>query len=267
MLADAATQIAAARWLTYHAAFLKGMGRAYTKAAAMAKLFATEMAESVCRNAIQIHGGYGYSSEYPVERLYRDARLMTIGEGTSEVQRLVIARKMLHEPHNEETTRISSAAVVDGNSLQELHCDQRLTLRRSPSDAGHILNPANGPFSVRYSMMRCAVVGPIPGSVARSSADAVLMFIRREDGVEVGADGGSTRKPAVAVAAGEDPAPAGTFSCCPSSSRAARFSALRSASDESPPAAVIASCTRLPSQKRKTARRSDYMDLSVPVSG
>jgi alkylation response protein AidB-like acyl-CoA dehydrogenase len=95
MLADAATEIAAARWLTYHAAFLKGMGRAYTKEAAMAKLFATEMAESVCRNAIQIHGGYGYSSEYPVERLYRDARLMTIGEGTSEVQRLVIARKLL----------------------------------------------------------------------------------------------------------------------------------------------------------------------------
>jgi alkylation response protein AidB-like acyl-CoA dehydrogenase len=61
----------------------------------MAKLFATEMAERVCRNAIQIHGGYGYSSEYPVERLYRDARLMTIGEGTSEVQRLVIARNVL----------------------------------------------------------------------------------------------------------------------------------------------------------------------------
>ena len=58
----------------------------------MAKMFATEMAERVCRNAIQIHGGYGYSSEYPVERLYRDARLMTIGEGTSEIQRLVIAR-------------------------------------------------------------------------------------------------------------------------------------------------------------------------------
>ena len=60
----------------------------------MAKLFATEMAERVCRNAIQIHGGYGYSREYPVERLYRDARLMTIGEGTSEIQRLVIARQL-----------------------------------------------------------------------------------------------------------------------------------------------------------------------------
>jgi alkylation response protein AidB-like acyl-CoA dehydrogenase len=58
-------------------------------------MFATEMAERVCRNAIQIHGGYGYSSNYPVERIYRDARLMTIGEGTSEIQRLVIARHVL----------------------------------------------------------------------------------------------------------------------------------------------------------------------------
>jgi alkylation response protein AidB-like acyl-CoA dehydrogenase len=95
MIADATTEIEAARLMTYHAAWLKEVGRAYTKQAAMAKLLATEMAERVCRNAIQIHGGYGYSREYPVERLYRDARLMTIGEGTSEVQRLVIARNVL----------------------------------------------------------------------------------------------------------------------------------------------------------------------------
>lgn len=95
MVADATTEIQAARLLVYHAAWLKDQGRPFTKEAAMAKLFATEMAERVCRNAIQIHGGYGYSSEYPVERIYRDARLMTIGEGTSEVQRLVIARKVL----------------------------------------------------------------------------------------------------------------------------------------------------------------------------
>jgi alkylation response protein AidB-like acyl-CoA dehydrogenase len=63
----------------------------------MAKLFASETAELVCREAIQIHGGYGYSREYPVELMYRDARLMTIGEGTSEIQRLVIARHVLHE--------------------------------------------------------------------------------------------------------------------------------------------------------------------------
>jgi alkylation response protein AidB-like acyl-CoA dehydrogenase len=95
MLADAATEIAAARLMVYHAAWLKEMERSYTKEASMAKLFATEMSERVCRNAIQIHGGYGYSREYPVERIYRDTRLMTIGEGTSEIQRLVIARHLL----------------------------------------------------------------------------------------------------------------------------------------------------------------------------
>ncbi|RME90203.1 MAG: acyl-CoA dehydrogenase [Anaerolineae bacterium] len=95
MIADAATEIEAARHLLYYAAWLKDQGRPFTKEAAMAKLFATEMAERVCRNAIQIHGGYGYSREYPVERIYRDARLMTIGEGTSEIQRLVIARHEL----------------------------------------------------------------------------------------------------------------------------------------------------------------------------
>jgi alkylation response protein AidB-like acyl-CoA dehydrogenase len=97
MLADAGTEIHAARLMLYHAAWLKGQGQPYTQAASMAKLFATEMAERVCRNAIQIHGGYGYSREYPVERLYRDARLMTIGEGTSEIQRMVIARLLLAE--------------------------------------------------------------------------------------------------------------------------------------------------------------------------
>jgi alkylation response protein AidB-like acyl-CoA dehydrogenase len=95
MLADAATEIAAARQMVYYAAWLKENERAYTQAAAMAKLFATEMAERVCRNAIQVHGGYGYSREFPVERIYRDARLMTIGEGTSEIQRMVIARGLL----------------------------------------------------------------------------------------------------------------------------------------------------------------------------
>ncbi len=95
MLADAETEIQAARLMVYKAAYQKGLGRPFSKEAAMAKLFATEMAERVCRNAIQIHGGYGYSAEYPVERIYRDARLMTIGEGTSEVQRMVIARHVL----------------------------------------------------------------------------------------------------------------------------------------------------------------------------
>lgn len=95
MLADAATEIQAARLMVYWAAWLKGIDRPYSTEAAMAKLFATEVSERVCRNAIQIHGGYGYSSEFPVERIYRDTRLMTIGEGTSEIQRMVIARKVL----------------------------------------------------------------------------------------------------------------------------------------------------------------------------
>lgn len=95
MLADAATEIAAARNLLYYAAWRKQQGKPYTQEAAMAKLFASEMGERVCRNAIQVFGGYGYSREYPVERMYRDARLMTIGEGTSEIQRLVIARQVL----------------------------------------------------------------------------------------------------------------------------------------------------------------------------
>ena len=95
MLADAETRIQAARLMVYKAAFNKHNGRPFTKEAAMGKLFATETAEKVCRDAIQIYGGYGYSSEYPVERIYRDVRLMTIGEGTSEIQRLVIARELL----------------------------------------------------------------------------------------------------------------------------------------------------------------------------
>jgi butyryl-CoA dehydrogenase len=97
MLADAATEIEVARTMLYKTAWLKEQGRNYNKEAAIAKMFATEMAERVCRNAIQVHGGFGYSSEYPVERIYRDARLMTIGEGTSEIQRLVIARHVLAE--------------------------------------------------------------------------------------------------------------------------------------------------------------------------
>jgi alkylation response protein AidB-like acyl-CoA dehydrogenase len=96
MLADAATEIQAARLMVYWAAWHKGQGGRFTQEAAMAKLFATEVSERVCRNAVQIHGGYGYSREFEVERMYRDTRLMTIGEGTSEIQRLVIARHILN---------------------------------------------------------------------------------------------------------------------------------------------------------------------------
>jgi butyryl-CoA dehydrogenase len=97
MLADAATEIDAARFLVYRAAWLKQQDRPFTFEAAKAKLYASEMAERVCRNAIQILGGYGYSRDYPVERIYRDARLMTIGEGTSEIQRMVIARHIIKQ--------------------------------------------------------------------------------------------------------------------------------------------------------------------------
>jgi alkylation response protein AidB-like acyl-CoA dehydrogenase len=97
MIAEAAAEIQAARLMVYYAAWLKEQGRPFTKEASMAKMLATEMAERVCRDAIQVHGGYGYSAEYPVERIYRDARLMTIGEGTSEIQRLVIARHVFQE--------------------------------------------------------------------------------------------------------------------------------------------------------------------------
>ena len=93
-LADCATQIEAARQLIWHAASLKDAGRPCLKEAAMAKLFATEMAERVCSAAIQVFGGYGYVSDFPVERIYRDVRVCQIYEGTSEVQRILIGRAL-----------------------------------------------------------------------------------------------------------------------------------------------------------------------------
>jgi alkylation response protein AidB-like acyl-CoA dehydrogenase len=97
MVADAATEIHAARLMVYYAAWLKDQGKPFTQAGASAKLFATEMAERASYSAIQIHGSYGYSREYPVEAMYKAARLMTIGEGTSEIQRLVIARRVFKD--------------------------------------------------------------------------------------------------------------------------------------------------------------------------
>lgn len=93
-LADMATQIEAARQLVWHAAALREAGMPCLSEASMAKLFASEIVERVCSDAIQIHGGYGYMSDYPVERIYRDARICQIYEGTSDVQRLVIARNL-----------------------------------------------------------------------------------------------------------------------------------------------------------------------------
>jgi len=93
-LADMATQIEAARQMIRHAAALKDAGRPCLKEAAMAKLFASEMAERVCSDAIQVHGGYGYVSDFPVERIYRDVRVCQIYEGTSEVQKILIGRAL-----------------------------------------------------------------------------------------------------------------------------------------------------------------------------
>ncbi|HLO96360.1 MAG TPA: acyl-CoA dehydrogenase family protein [Burkholderiaceae bacterium] len=94
-LAEMATQIEAARQLIWHAASLKDAGLPCLKEAAMAKLFASEMAEKVCSAAIQIHGGYGYVSDFPVERIYRDVRVTQIYEGTSEVQKILIGRALV----------------------------------------------------------------------------------------------------------------------------------------------------------------------------
>ena len=94
-LADMATEIDAARLLTYRAGWMKDQGQRVTKESAMAKLFSSEIAVRVTNEAVQIHGGYGFIKDYPVEKFYRDVKLCTIGEGTSEIQRLVIARQLL----------------------------------------------------------------------------------------------------------------------------------------------------------------------------
>jgi alkylation response protein AidB-like acyl-CoA dehydrogenase len=96
-LADMATQLEAAKHLIYHVSWLKDQGHRVIKEAAMAKLFASELAMRITSDAIQIHGGYGYIREYPVERFFRDAKVLEIGEGTSEVQRIVIAREIMEE--------------------------------------------------------------------------------------------------------------------------------------------------------------------------
>jgi alkylation response protein AidB-like acyl-CoA dehydrogenase len=96
-LANMATEIEAARLLMYRAAFLKDQNKRVTKESAMAKLYASEMSVRVCEEAIQIHGGYGYTKDYPPEKYWRDSKLCTIGEGTSEIQRIVIARQLLRQ--------------------------------------------------------------------------------------------------------------------------------------------------------------------------
>jgi alkylation response protein AidB-like acyl-CoA dehydrogenase len=95
MLADSATELEAAQLLVYRAASLKERGSPYSREASMAKVFATEAGNRACHKAVQVLGGYGYVSDYPVERNLRDIRVSTIYEGTSEIQRLVISRSLL----------------------------------------------------------------------------------------------------------------------------------------------------------------------------
>jgi alkylation response protein AidB-like acyl-CoA dehydrogenase len=96
-LADMATEIEAAELLLFEAADLKNNGRNCTKVSAMAKYFTSEVAVRCSTEAVQIHGGYGYTKEFPVEKFYRDSKLCTIGEGTSEIQKLVISREILKD--------------------------------------------------------------------------------------------------------------------------------------------------------------------------
>jgi butyryl-CoA dehydrogenase len=96
-LADLATEVEAGRHLTYHAAWLKDQGRPFAREAAMAKLYCSELAMRATLGAIQVMGAAGYTSEHPVERMMRDAKICEIGEGTNEIQRLVIARHLAEE--------------------------------------------------------------------------------------------------------------------------------------------------------------------------
>lgn len=96
-LANMGTQIDAARLLMYRAAWMKDNGKKTTKESSMAKLFASEISVNVCEEAIQVHGGYGYTKDYPAEKYWRDSKLCTIGEGTSEIQRIIIAREILRQ--------------------------------------------------------------------------------------------------------------------------------------------------------------------------
>ena len=95
MIADIGTQLEAARMLTYYAADLKDQGVPFTKQASMAKLFTAEASHKIVTTALQIHGGYGYMKEYPIERLYRDQRILELFEGTSQIQKIVIAGQIL----------------------------------------------------------------------------------------------------------------------------------------------------------------------------
>ena len=116
-LADIATRIEAARLLTYRAAYLKDRGVRTTRESSMAKLFASEIAVKAADDCVQIHGGYGFVKDYPAEKYFRDVKLLTIGEGTSEIQRLVIARQLL-APVTRAAARLCSRCSVLARRLR-----------------------------------------------------------------------------------------------------------------------------------------------------
>ncbi len=117
-LANMATEIEAARLLTYRAAYLKDRGERTTRESSMAKLRASETAVRVAEECVQIHGGYGFVKDYPAEKLYRDVKLLTIGEGTSEIQRLVIARQYLDAPAPESVAGERRGLVSEGSGAE-----------------------------------------------------------------------------------------------------------------------------------------------------
>ena len=143
-LAEIATEIAAARHLVYHAAWLKERGRPFTREAAMAKLYASELAMRTTTKAIQLMGGYGYTSDYPVERMFRDAKICEIGEGTSEVQKLVISRQLFRD-YDESLASAGASGVrrqaketadgSDGKNDQHAGSDARRLTPDAPKSA------------------------------------------------------------------------------------------------------------------------------------
>ena len=121
-LADAATKIEAARLLTYQAAYLKGRGQRTTLESSMAKLYASEIAVKVADDCVQIHGGYGFVKDYPAEKYFRDVKLTTIGEGTSEIQRLVIARQLCRDERGRHLQRRQRRACRPARGCECSRC-------------------------------------------------------------------------------------------------------------------------------------------------
>ena len=138
-LADMATSIEAARQLVLHAAALRDAGQPCLKEASMAKLFASEMAEKVCSDAIQIHGGYGYVSDFPVERIWRDVRVCKIYEGANDIQRMLIGRTLADEAritsYNVCYTKLLRRFSAAACRPRSARSSPRNTARRAPANA------------------------------------------------------------------------------------------------------------------------------------